>query len=210
MVRKNGAPEVFGKRLAEGKAAALEEFSEYFGSYGGMKIAAVSDTDGSYAIPMALMGAEVTVFGVSEDGRRYAVKAAKAAGTKINYETRDFFETEERFFGEFDAAVLKNAVIHYFYDIERFFGIVGLMLKTGGKLVCVDFHPFLKSGAVCFNSRLESVRRQLPEMCEKRFALTDVLRAISVSGFEIIGFTEEEITEGMTVRAAAAVEAVKR
>lgn len=209
MVYKNGEPEVFGKKLAKNKAAALEEFSGYFDNYEGMKIAAVSDTDGSYAVPMALMGADVTVFGVSADGRRYALKAAKAAGVQINYEVCDFLETEERFFGEFDAVVMKKAVIHYFYDIEAFFGTVFSLLKKGGKLVCVDFHPFYKIGAYCFGSRFGTICRLLPETSEKRFALTEIFRAVNVCGFDITDFTEDDITEGRTVREFAGLAAVK-
>lgn len=209
MVYKNGAPEVFGKKLAENKAAALEEFSGYLDKYEGMKIAALSDTDGSYSIPMALMGAAVTVFGVSEDGRRYALEAAKAAGAQINYEVCDFLETEERFFGEFDAVVMKKAVIHYFYDIEAFFGVVRSMLKTDGKLVCLDFHPFLKNGALRSDSRFGRVQRQLPEASDKRFALTDILRAVNVCGFDITDFSEDLITDGMTSRANVSIAAKK-
>lgn len=209
LVYKSGEPEKFGRGLALEKAAVLEEFSGRIDKYEDMKIAAISDTDGSYAIPMALMGGSVTVFGVSEDGRRYASEAAAAAGAQINYEVCEILETEERFFGEFDAVIIKNAVIHYFYDIEAFFKIVRSMLKTGGKLICMDFHPFYKNGAHCAGSRFSIVQRQLPETSEKRFALIDILRAVSVCGFNITDFTEETVTEGMTSRSLAILEAEK-
>lgn len=209
-VYKNGEPADRAKKITADPAAMLTDFADCLDGYKGMKIAAISDTDGSYAIPMACMGAEVTIFGVFEEGKKYALKTAEAAGVRINYEICDFLDMDERFFDSFDAVIIKRAVIHYFYDIETFFGNVNSMLKTGGKLVCIDFHPFYKDG-VCLVSkhRFSSIRRQLPEVSEKRFALTDILQAASLCGLKITSFDEETVTDELAAKTFARLIAEK-
>ncbi len=198
------------KEITADPTAMLEDFPNCFEDYKGLKIAAISDTDGSSAVPMACMGAEVTVFGVFEEGKRYALKTAEAAEVRINYEICDFLETDERFFDSFDAVILKRATIHYFYDIETFFGNVQKLLKTGGKLVCIDFHPFYKEG-VCLVSkrRFSNIQRLLPEASQKRFSLTDILQAVSLCGLKITSFDEETVTDELASKTRACLTAEK-
>ena len=210
-VYKNGKPAERAKKIVQDPAAMLTDFADCFEDYKSLKIAAISDTDGSYAIPMACMGAEVTIFGVFEDGKRYALKTAKAAGVSINYEVCDVLDMDERFFDCFDAVIIKRAAIHYFYDIETFFNIISSMLKTGGKLVCIDFHPFYKE-SVCLVSkhRFGNIQRQLPEASEKRYVLTDILQAVSLCGLKITSFDEETVTDELAARTLACLTAEKQ
>ncbi|MDE5741233.1 MAG: class I SAM-dependent methyltransferase [Oscillospiraceae bacterium] len=209
-VCKNGEPVERAKKIIQDPAAMLADFAEYFDGYKGLKIAAISDTDGSSAVPMAFMGAEVTVFGVFEEAKKYALKTAEAAGVQINYEVYDFLEMDERFFDSFDAVVIKGAAIHYFYDIETFFGNIRSMLKTGGKLVCIDFHPFYKEGVCRVSKHLfSSIQRQLPETSEKRFSLTDILQAVSLCGLKITAFDEETVNDEMGSETRACLTAEK-
>lgn len=41
---------------------------------------------GKKAIPLVILGAEVTVFDISEDNRRYALEVAAAAEAEIRFE----------------------------------------------------------------------------------------------------------------------------
>lgn len=207
---KNGEPAERVEKILQDPAAMLTDFADCFDDYKGMKIAAISDTGGSYAIPMACMGAEVTIFGIFKEGRRYAVKTAEAAGVQINYEICDILEMDERFFDSFDAVIIKSSVIHYFYDAETFFNIIHSMLKQGGKLVCIDFHPFYMDGVCCVSKhRFSYIQRQLPEASEKRFALTDILQAISISGLKITSFDEETVTYELAAKTRACLTAEK-
>lgn len=210
-VYKSGKPAERAKKFFQDPAAMLTDFADFFETYKGLKIAAISDSDGSYAIPMACMGAEVTIFGIFEDAKRYALKTAEAAGVHINYEICDFLERDERFFDSFDAVIIKRAVIHYFYDIETFFGNVFGLLKTGGKLVCIDFQPFYKEG-VCLVSkhRFSNIQRRLPEASEKRFAITDILQAVSLCGLKITSFDEEAVADELAAKTFARLIAEKQ
>lgn len=207
---KNGEPAERAEKILQDPAAMLTDFADCFDDYKGMKIAAISDTGGSYAIPMACMGAEVTIFGIFKEGRRYTVKTAEAAGVQINYEICDILEMNERFFDSFDAVIIKSSVIHYFYDVETFFNIIHSMLKQGGKLVCIDFHPFYMDGVCCVSKhRFSYIQRQLPEASEKRFALTDILQAISISGLKITSFDEDTVTYELAAKTRACLTAEK-
>ena len=44
--------------------------------------------------PLALLGAEVTIFDISEGNKRYALEAAEAAGVKISFEVGDVLEMD--------------------------------------------------------------------------------------------------------------------
>ncbi len=60
---------------------------------------------GKKAIPLALLGAEVTVFDISETNRKYAMETAKAAGVKIRYDV---------------CEIIINSIIGNGFTLERF------------------------------------------------------------------------------------------
>ena len=72
----------------------LRKYVNYFDSYEGIKIANICGSCGKKAIPLALLGAEVTVFDISEDNKRYALEVAEAAGVSIHFEVGDVLEID--------------------------------------------------------------------------------------------------------------------
>ena len=50
----------------------------------GIKIANICGSCGKKAVPLAILGAEVTVFDISEDNKRYALEVAAAAKVDLN------------------------------------------------------------------------------------------------------------------------------
>ena len=61
----------------------LRKYAAYFDRYEGIKIANICGSCGKKAIPLALLGADVTVFDISEENRRYAMETAQAANVSI-------------------------------------------------------------------------------------------------------------------------------
>lgn len=51
----------------------LKKYSAYFDTYEGRKIANICGSCGKKAVPLAVLGAEVTVFDISQDNRRAAL-----------------------------------------------------------------------------------------------------------------------------------------
>ena len=121
----------------------LKRYAGYFDTYNGVKIANICGSCGKKAVPLAILGAEVTVFDISQDNRKYALEVAAAAKVRLNYEVCDILEIDlERYGNYFDVVFMEGGVLHYFHDIDEFMGIMRSLLKDGGKMICSDFHPF--------------------------------------------------------------------
>ena len=52
----------------------------------GITIANICGSCGKKAVPLAILGAEVTVFDISEDNKKYALEVASAAKVNLNFE----------------------------------------------------------------------------------------------------------------------------
>ena len=114
----------------------LRRYAKYFGSYEGVKVANICGSCGKKAVPLALLGAEVTVFDISEDNKRYAMETAEAAGVRISYEVGDVLEADlEKYGGYFDVVFMEGGILHYFHDIDEFMRIMYALLKNGGKIM---------------------------------------------------------------------------
>ncbi|MGM0867575.1 MAG: hypothetical protein ACQEWF_23270 [Bacillota bacterium] len=75
--------------ILENPRACLKKHKQYFEQIEGKKIANVCGSNGRKAVPLALLGAEVTVFDISEVNQKYALELAEYADTTINYIVTD-------------------------------------------------------------------------------------------------------------------------
>ena len=95
-VRTAGAPRERAAKDKEDPRKMLKQFATYFDSFEGVKVANICGSCGKKAIPLALLGAEVTVFDISEANKKYASKAlrvlalAYSTGSKIKEEDLTF------------------------------------------------------------------------------------------------------------------------
>lgn len=100
---------------------------------------------GKKAIPLALLGADVTIVDISEQNKNYAMEVAKEAGVNLTYIVSDFLELDiAEICNSFDVAYLEGGILHYFEDLDKFSKKIYSLLKVGGKLVLNDFHPIRK------------------------------------------------------------------
>ena len=144
-VEHNGTPEVRAKEDAENPEKMLRKYAAYFDRYEGIKIANICGSCGKKAIPLALLGADVTVFDISEENRRYAMETAQAANVSIHYAVGDVMDIDlGQYGGTFDVVFMEGGILAYFHDINAFMHIMYSLLKPGGKMICSDFHPFIK------------------------------------------------------------------
>lgn len=58
------------KRDLENPKGMLKRYSNYFDTYNGVKIANICGSCGKKAVPLAILGAEVTAFDISKDNRK--------------------------------------------------------------------------------------------------------------------------------------------
>lgn len=144
-IKSVGTPEERAKKILENPVGELKKYAAYFDSYKGVRVANICGSCGKKAVPLAVLGAEVTVFDISEENRRYAKELAEAAQVEIQYIVGDVLEIDrETYQGYFDVVFMEGGILHYFHEIEEFMQRMNLLLKPGGKLICSDFHPFTK------------------------------------------------------------------
>ena len=216
-VRQNGTPEERARKDMENPRKMLRKYAAYFDRLEGVKIANICGSCGKKAIPLALLGADVTVFDISEDNRRYAMETAQAAHVSISYEVCDVMETDLEKYGEsFDVIFMEGGILHYFHDIDGFMKIMHALLKPGGKMICSDFHPFtkimdtLKIGMPAmsyFSTEIhecemaharfydEEIRRQIPKCRLRKYTVSEILNAVIGNGFMLRRFDEHPAWE---------------
>lgn len=211
-VREAGAPGERAKKIAADPVGALRRYAGYFDTYKGIRVANICGSCGKKAVPLAVLGAEVTVFDISEDNRRYALELAEAAGVGIDYQVCDVLEIDmEKYGGCFDVVFFEGGVLHYFHEVDQFMGIMHSLLKPGGRMICSDFHPFTKvmdalglqqptmsyfSTAV-FEGEMaharfydEEIRMQFPKCSYRKYTISEIINAVVGSGFELKRFDE--------------------
>lgn len=211
-VRQSGTPEERAAKDIADPLRMLKYHARYFDRFEGERIANICGSCGKKAIPLALLGAEVTVFDISEDNRRYALETARAAGVRIGFEVCDVMEIDPaRFGGAFDTVFMEGGVLHYFRDIGAFMRIMHALLRPGGKLICSDFHPLtkimdaLKMGTPTmsyFSTEVfegemaharfydEETRQRIPKCRYRKYTLSEILNAIIGCGFTLTAFDE--------------------
>lgn len=216
-VRTAGTPEERAKQDRENPEGMLRRYAAYFDRYEGVRVANICGSCGKKAVPLALLGAEVTVFDISEDNRRYAMETAEAAGVRIRYEVGDVLEIDMgKYGGYFDVVFMEGGILHYFHDIGEFMRIMYSLLKPGGKMICSDFHPFTKIvdslkletpvmgyfsteiyEAEMAHARFyeEEIRRQMPKCSLRKYTISEILNAIIESGFRLERFDEHPAWE---------------
>jgi len=216
-VRNSGTPEERAAQDLANPEKMLRRYARYFDRYEGVKVANICGSCGKKAVPLALLGAEVTVFDISEDNRRYAMETAAAAHTHITYVVGDVLETDlEKYGGYFDVVFMEGGILHYFHDIGQFMGIMYAMLKPGGKMICSDFHPFTKINDSLkletpvmsyFSTEVyegemaharfypEEIRKQMPRCSLRKYTVSEILNAIIRSGFCLKQFDEHPAWE---------------
>ena len=209
----------------------LRRYAGYFDRYDGVRVANICGSCGKKAVPLALLGAEVTVFDISEQNRRYAVETAEAAHVRIGYEVCDVLKIDlEKYGGYFDVVFMEGGILHYFHDIGEFMRMMHALLKPGGKMICSDFHPFtkimdtLKTGTPAvgyfstdvFEGEMaharffeEEIRRQMPKCSYRKYTVSEIINGIIRNGFRLERFDEHPAWEDDTLPGEFTAVAVK-
>ncbi|MCR5323207.1 MAG: class I SAM-dependent methyltransferase [Lachnospiraceae bacterium] len=211
-VEHEGLPEERAKKDAEDPVRMLRKFAKYFDSFEGIRIANICGSCGKKAIPLAILGADVTVFDISEDNKRYATETAKAAGVPLGYEVCDIIEIDlEKYSAYFDIAFMEGGILHYFHDIDEFMKMMNSILRPGGKIICSDFHPFNKIydglkleqptmsyfSTDIFESEMaharfydDEIRKAMPKCKLRKYTVSEIINAMIRNGFRLKQFDE--------------------
>lgn len=211
-VKHSGTPQERAKEDVKDPIGMLKKYADYFDKYKGVKVANICGSCGKKAVPLAVLGAEVTVFDISEDNKRYALETAEAANVNINFEVCDVLEIDTEKYGDFfDVVFMEGGVLHYFHDIDKFMNIMYLLLKSGGKMICSDFHPFTKIKDILeleqpsisyFSTEIfegemaharffeKDIREQMPKCSYRKYTISEIINSVIKNGFVLRKFDE--------------------
>ncbi|WP_042199675.1 class I SAM-dependent methyltransferase [Paenibacillus camerounensis] len=212
-VQHHGTPEALAEVLKQDPRHPLRYWLKYIGDPSGKKVLNLLGSHGRKAIPLALLGAEVTVVDISAENRRYANEVAAAAGVELSYICSDVLHIpDEDSLGQFDYVLMEFGVLHYFTDLLPLFSLVHRRLGAGGRLLLTDFHPFarawkptetlrqptgdyfdntIREGEVAFARLLpEAERPELNKVLTKAWTVEGILAAVAANRLYIRTFEE--------------------
>lgn len=217
----NGTPEQLAKKLLSAPQKALRQYASYFDTYEGVRTANICGSCGKKAVPLAALGASVTIFDLSEQNCRYATELAAAAQVPLSYEVCDVMTIDPgRFDAAFDIVFMEGGVLHYFHDLPAFMQKMSALLRPSGRMICSDFHPFtkiqdslgLQQPAVgYFSTKLiqgemaharfypDDIRRSFPKCLYRKYTISEILNAALFAGFTIRRFDEHPAWENASL-----------
>lgn len=206
--KRDGSPEEKALKIEADPLACLKHHQHHFVNVEGHKIANLCGSNGRKAVPLALLGADVTVFDISEENKKYALELASCAGTTIDYMVTDIYDIDlKRYEGYFDILYLEGGILHYFGDLEKFMHILYSLLKDGGTMILSDFHPVrkcinslgevnyfdteIKKGDVAYKVFFdEEEHADFPDVLVRSYTLSDIINSVIGSGFNMQRFDE--------------------
>lgn len=211
-LRCNGSPQHCADYIKSDPMLRLKNHRIYFQNVAGLKIANPCGSCGGRAVALALLGAEVTIFDISQENKRYALELAQCAGVQLNYVLGDFYGVDLSVYENyFHMVYLEGGVLHYFHDIDKLMDLIFRLLKSQGKIVLSDFHPFRKVMPInCFECKCkdyfncdiveedliyksffsEEEQKDFPKCALRLYTLSEIINALIKAGFTIKEFNE--------------------
>lgn len=208
--KRDGTPAEKAKELLKDPRASLKKHRGYFHDVEGLNVANICGSNGRKAVPLSLMGANVTIFDVSEENRRYALELAACAQTSIDFVLGDVYGLDvNKYEGQFDILYLEGGILHYFDDLNRLCNILYSILKPGGTMILNDYHPLKRCIGpestympVYFDNELheenivfksffdEDEQQDFPDVLLTHHTLSDIMTSVITAGFQIRRFDE--------------------
>lgn len=98
---------------------------------------------GQDTLSLSRMGAKCTGIDLSDE----AINAARALSNRIGEDAQfictDLYEVPKKLKQEFDVVYTTYGTIGWLPDLSKWAEVVATMLKPGGELIFVEFHPFI-------------------------------------------------------------------
>lgn len=211
-VKEAGLPHEKAKKILADPVRSLRFHASCFDSFQGVKVANICGSCGKKAVALALLGADVTVFDISEENKKYAMELADAAQAAIRYEVCDVLEINlHKYAGYFDVVFMEGGILHYFHNISDFMQMMYALLKPDGYMICSDFHPLTKIYDVLdfqqplrgyFSTEIfegempharfydEETRKTFPKCSLRKYTISEIINAVIGSGFILNRFDE--------------------
>jgi Methylase involved in ubiquinone/menaquinone biosynthesis len=207
-----GKPSDRAKLDLENPKKMLKRYTQYFDSFTGIKVANICGSCGKKAIPLAILGSDVTIFDISENNKKYAFEVANAAKVNIDFVVGDVLEINmNKYEKYFDVIFMEGGILHYFHDINQFMKVMCHLLKPNGRMICSDFHPFQKISDMLeleqptmsyfstdiFEGEMaharffpDEIRKQMPLCSYRKYTVSEIINAVIENGFVLNRFDE--------------------
>jgi len=210
-VSAHGSPEELAKKLQQDHRRLLRYWLKYIGNSAGKRVLNLLGSNGRKAISLALLGADVTVVDISEQNRLYAMDTAEAAGVNMRFICSDALRIpNEEALGRFDIVLMEFGIMHYFTDLDAILSVVSRRLRSNGRYLLTDFHPFARmianqpdepapnyfddsshEGDVAYTQLLpEQERAGLSKVLTRSWTAGDIITAVGTAGLFIRTFEE--------------------
>lgn len=116
---------------------------ELLGEIKGKEILHLQCHFGQDSISLSRMGAKVTGVDLSDKSIEAAIDLAQKCGTDTQFLISDVYELPTILDQKFDLVYTTYGTIGWLPDLEKWAKVVSHFLKPGGKLIFVEFHPFI-------------------------------------------------------------------
>lgn len=211
-VDNSGKPSDRAKKDLKDPIKSLKKYAHYIDTYEGVKIANICGSCGKKAIPLSILGSEVTIFDISEDNKKYALEVADEANVDIDFIVGDVLEIDMgKYEKYFDMVFMEGGILHYFHDIDQFMKIMHQLLKPNGIMICSDFHPFQKIADILefeqptmsyfstdvFEGEMphgkflpDDIRKHMPLCSLRKYTISEIINGIIENGFVLNRFDE--------------------
>lgn len=123
-------------------ASALDEFEEReLVSHGGESLLHLQCHIGTDTISWARRGFDVTGLDFSEVAIREAAQLGSQCGVTVKWITSDLYQAPQTLGRTFDVVYTGKGALVWLDDIKLWADVVNQLLKPGGRLYLVEFHP---------------------------------------------------------------------
>lgn len=96
---------------------------------------------GQDSLSLARMGAKVTGTDIADAAIKYATELNSQTGLDARFVVADTYTVPQKVDEQFDIVFTTYGVIGWLPDMQRWANVVARMLRPGGRLVFVEFHP---------------------------------------------------------------------
>ena len=127
----------------EGATSLIDIELRLLGDVAGKSILHLQCHFGQDTLSLARLGAKVTGVDLSDVAISEARKLANELAVSAEFVCCNVYDLEQHLDGQFDVVFTSYGAIGWLPDLARWAHIVRRFLKPGGRLVLVEFHPFV-------------------------------------------------------------------
>jgi len=124
-----------------GKTSLKDPELALLGDVRGLSILHLQCHFGQDSLSLARMGAQVVGTDIADDAIAYAIELAHKINVTTKFVRADTYFVPDLIQEKFDIVFTSYGVIGWLPDMQLWAQVISKMLKPGGKLVFVEFHP---------------------------------------------------------------------